>query len=124
METKILILGLICLFGLISGCEKLPTSPDLPDFQPVSINYFTANPEQVSVGEYSMLSWKTTNASRVRLFCDDGLDPFHPGISAVWKTGTMVVQPKRTIIYTLFAYPMNGSEALSEMVCVIVDPSQ
>lgn len=121
MKTKILILGLICLFGLISGCEKLPTRPD---FQPVSINYFTANPEQVSFGEYSLLSWKTTNASKVDLFCDDGVDPFRPGISAVRKTGTMVVQPKRTIIYTLFAYPMGGSEPLSEMVCVIVDPSQ
>jgi len=110
MKTKILtILSilLICFFTL-SYC-KSPVSPDIPEelLSPI-IKYFRADPGQISYGESSMLFWNTVNASKVVIFCDDGIDPFAPGIAVVEKKGAMEVWPKRTTIYTLVASSAGG----------------
>jgi len=121
MKTKILTLGLV-FFLVFIYCEKqLSTGPDIPDFKPVKINYFSASAEHILLGQSSILSWSTSNASKVLMFCDDGVRMFRPGIAVVEKTGTMEVWPDRTTIYMLTASPMQGSESVSKTLWVTVE---
>ncbi|MBA7605981.1 hypothetical protein ES703_13117 [subsurface metagenome] len=129
MKTKVLTLGLICLF-IFAYCES-PVSPDIPDeiLLPV-IEYFTASPSQIAYGGSSTLSWSTVNTWKVLLFCDDGAHMFSPGVVVVEKTGTREVSPERTTVYRLVASG-NGSpilqitpwlSALAETIIVEVVP--
>lgn len=103
MRMKVLTLGLICLF-IFAYCES-PVSPDIPEEVLLpAIEYFTANPSQISYGESSTLSWSTVNTWGVVMFCDDGVKLFRPGVTEVEETGTKEVWPDRTTVYTLLAY--------------------
>lgn len=96
MRTKVFILGLICL--LIASCKKNienPYSPEPPDTQSLTINYFTASPSQILYKEVSTLSWSVSNAVKVVIDC---------GIGEVSATGMREVSPAETTIYMLTAY--------------------
>ncbi|MBA7465155.1 hypothetical protein ES707_00317 [subsurface metagenome] len=103
MRVKIFILGLICFF-VFAYCES-PVSPDIPEEVLLpAIEYFIANPSQISYGESSTLSWSTVNTWKVLMFCDDdAVRMFRPGVCVVEKTGTMKVWPERTTFYRLVA---------------------
>lgn len=102
MRVKFLILGLV--FFLFVPCCESPVSPDIPEEMLLpAIEYFRANPSQISYGESSTLSWNTVNTWKVLMFCDDGAHMFSPGVCVVEKTGTMEVWPDRTTFYRLVA---------------------
>ncbi len=96
MKIKILSLALIFLF-VFAYCES-PVAPEPPE-EPVIpvIEYFTADQTQISLGESSTLSWSTTNAEQVLLFCYDNGQWEQPTVFVVDKT-------KRRAELTSFRY--------------------
>lgn len=66
--------------------------------QPV-IHYFKANPQGINAGDSSMLSWKVSGATTVKI---------DHGIGTVVQTGTNQVTPAVTTSYTLTAVNPNG----------------
>ncbi len=95
MRTKIYVLGLACI--LLISCGKkggAPTGPaDFASYKP-NIEYFTANPSTVKLGEKSTLSWEVHDCTSVEI---DG------GIGSVNPTGSIEVSPLETTNYTLTA---------------------
>ena len=77
------------------------------------INYFTATPDTIKVGDSSTLGWSTTNAESVTI---DNV------IGSVAKTGTAQVSPQATIKYTLTA--QNRIKQVSKEIKVIVTAPQ
>ena len=61
---------------------------------PPTIEYFTASPTAIILGDYSTLSWSTTNATTITCSNIFGSLP---------ATGTMEVSPSETTTYTLAA---------------------
>lgn len=112
MRTKILTLGLICLFVLIPGCKKqLPTSPDISSIIHPKIEYFTASHTQILLGESSTLSWSVKNATTITI---------DQGIGAVAEQGTIEVSPEEATTYTLVASTGNDSARASVQVDVLM----
>jgi hypothetical protein len=75
--------------------------------QPVSIDTFAVEPEQISAGEIASLSWQVNNPTTLDI---NG--------SRVAPTGTMVVEPLKTTTYTLTA--AGHPEPVSAEVTLIV----
>lgn len=117
MKVKILILGLICLFIFIHCDKNLPTSPDLSSANTPIINYFTANPSQISSGFTSTLSWSVSNAVRITIDCEPNTASFVVG--EVLAVGTREVSPGETTTYTLTAHDVDGT--ITKPVTVEVD---
>ncbi len=63
-----------------------------------TINSFTANPNQITLGQSSTLSWNTTNCISVNISNVGNVNP----------TGSQVVYPNQSTTYILTAYGSNG----------------
>ena len=104
MKAKILILGLILL--AIISCKKGIENPYSPEFLP-NIMYFNADPTGLFCEGTSILSWKVTRATTVKLEIAGAIIdlPVEQGISE----GTKEVAPSETTIYYLIAKNDHGS---------------
>ena len=93
-----------CLFLTIFGCKEEPTSPNIPEFIKPTIEFFTAAPNSIILGDSSTLSWSVTNATTVSI---------NQGIGIVSAAGTINVNPMATTTYTLVADNSDGRSSLS-----------
>lgn len=109
----ILFIGIFLTLGILPGCKKkLPTSPDIPDEPEIvlpTIEYFTASPESITLGEVSVLSWSTKNASSISI---------NQGIGNVDAIGTTEVSPEESTTYTLIAKNKDGEKTASVTVTI------
>jgi len=76
----------------------------------VAIESFTATPDDIASGEEATLSWSVSNATTVSI---------EPGIGAVGASGSVVVSPNLSTVYTLTA--SDGRIARTASVQVTVD---
>lgn len=74
------------------------------------VNYFTANPNSITAGGSTTLSWSVSNAASVTI---------EPGVGTVGFSGSSVVSPTATTTYTLTATNAAGSRTASAQVIVI-----
>ncbi len=88
--------------------SKAATEP-IDNNSPV-INYFTANPSSINLGDYVTLSWNVSNA---RLITIDN------GIGAVSSAGSIVFLPSGTTTYSMEASNSVGSAFERALVKVI-----
>jgi len=72
------------------------------------IEYFTANPESIILGEWSLLSWSTTNAATL------AIEPLG-NLTIPWA-GSHPVSPTETTLYTLIATNSDGQTTSS---CIV-----
>ncbi len=86
------------------GTTPAPT----PSSWPI-INYFTANPSNISAGDSSTLSWNVSNATSVTI--DHGVGTFG-------SSGTTLVYPTTNTNYTLTAYNAAGASHQSTTVFI------
>jgi hypothetical protein len=89
---------------LLASCF-LPAVPSLP-----VINSFNSTPSVVANGSPAVLDWNVSNATA--LIIDQG-------VGSVSSTGTSVVMPAATTIYTLTA--VNAAGAITKTVTVTVN---
>jgi len=122
--TKKVWLWLACLVLLLSflGCEaELPTSPDIPEARFPIISYFRATPSQITIGEFSTLSWDVHVAGFVTHHTLTVVIHFEIGIPEglpVERTGTLDVHPVETTVYKLTASA--GGNSVSKSVTVSI----
>lgn len=99
----------LSLFLSILGCKKTPTDPDISALILPTIEYFIANPEIIISGEFTTISWNTTNATTITI---------DQGIGTVSATGSIEVSPESTTTYTLTAKNSDGQKTAFCMVGV------
>jgi hypothetical protein len=80
---------------------------------PINIIYFTANPNEIKLGESSSLSWKVSNANSIEI---------DQGLGRVSNEASEKISPCETTVYTMYAKNFFGD--CQEQVRVIVIPSQ
>jgi len=101
-RKEFLVLLLISvMLALMIGCAPAPSVP--------IINSFSAAPSTITVGESTILSWSVTDATSVTI---------DQGIGSKPLTGSIVVYPTVTTIYTLTATNSVGSATASVTVTV------
>jgi peptidoglycan-associated lipoprotein len=106
-KSWILIVGMIALLMMVSGCKKKPPpAPPTPPAKPVSAT-LTANPTSVQPGQPSMLTWTTDGADDVSL---DG--------QKVNASGSQSVTPTQTTTYHLTAKGAGGTQDATAQVTV------
>ena len=81
--------------------------------QPAAINSFGASPATISAGESSTLSWTVTGATTVSI---------DQGIGNVALSGSRVVNPNSTTVYTLTATNAAGSVTATAQIIVSGTP--
>jgi len=91
------------------SAEPSPIPPTLDIGTPPFIEYFAANPESITTGGSSVLSWNVTNTSSVTI---------SPGIGTVGSAGTISVSPTTTTTYTITATNSYDSRIQSVTVSV------
>jgi len=74
-----------------------------------TINFFNANPDMISKGESSSLTWSVSSATKV---------PIEPGIGTVGLTGSQRIFPNQNTTYTLTATNELGSVDATKVVFV------
>jgi hypothetical protein len=103
---------LLLLLVVSSACIYLPASPGTSGTgtgQAPVINRFAANPETISAGGTSQLSWEVTGATSVNI---------DNGVGSVAVNGTRTVLPPSTTSYTITAANQYGSTHASAQVLV------
>ena len=94
---------------VVSGATSAPPSPGAP-----VINSFVAIPDAITLGSTSTLSWNISGAISVSI---------DQGVGNVGLTGTSVVSPGATTIYTLTAANSSGSDTVRVRVVVSAAPT-
>ena len=89
---------IICLVML--GCAQKPSSPTVS---------LSANPASVKEGQCAILTWSSTNASKLSI---------DPGVGKVDPSGSHQVCPGSTTQYTVSAVGEGGSQTASTTVSV------
>lgn len=84
--------------------------PGPPNIQPPNIQYFNAEPQRISVGGSSILSWGTSNAGVVEI----------AGIGGVLSSGERGVSPVVTTTYTLIAENEEGNRVEREVTVEVI----
>ena len=74
---------------------------------------FSANPQTISLGEFSTLDWTTTHAKSVSI---------EPGIGSVEPNGSIQVSPDQTTTYTITVDGQGGTTTESVTVSVNIPP--
>ncbi|HET7872323.1 MAG TPA: flagellar motor protein MotB, partial [Terriglobales bacterium] len=102
-----LILGMLALSIVLSGCKKKqPPPPPPPPPKPVTAT-LSANPSSVIAGQSSTLTWSTENADDVTL---EG--------QKVNVSGSQSVSPTQTTTYHLVAKGAGGTQEATAQVSV------
>lgn len=101
-----LILGMLALLTMISGCKKKPPPPPPPPPKPVTAT-LSANPSSILAGQSSTLTWSTEAADEVAL---DG--------QKVNASGSQSVSPTQTTTYHLTAKGAGGTQEATAQVTV------
>ena len=102
-----LILGMMALLMMVSGCKKKPPPPPPPPPKPVTAT-LSANPSSIMAGQSSTLTWNTEGADDVAL---DG--------QKVNVSGSQSVTPAQTTTYHLSAKGAGGTQEATAQVTVM-----
>lgn len=102
-----LILGMMALLMMVSGCKKKPPPPPPPPPKPVTAT-LSANPSSIMAGQSSTLTWNTDGADDVAL---DG--------QKVNVSGSQSVTPAQTTTYHLSAKGAGGTQEATAQVTVM-----
>jgi peptidoglycan-associated lipoprotein len=103
-----LVIGLLALFMMVSGCKKKPPPPPPTPPAKAPTATLTADPASIQAGQSSMLKWSTENADDVTL---DG--------NKVNASGSQTVSPTQTTTYHLTAKGAGGSQDATAQVTVM-----
>jgi hypothetical protein len=100
----------------LSSSQDNPTSPETsqtPGVNSPTINSFNANPDMISKGESSDLTWSVSSATKVSI---------EPDIGTVGLTGSQRIYPDKNTTYTLTA--TNEFESVdAKKVVFVKDPT-
>jgi peptidoglycan-associated lipoprotein len=109
--TLVLVLGAIMLLG---ACKKkvAPPPPPPPPAPPAPTASLSANPNSVTQGQPTTLTWQTTNATDVSI----------DGIGAVDGNGSKQVVPAASTTYRLVAKGAGGTQDATARVTVNEPP--
>ncbi len=106
-----LILGVLALLMMVSGCKKKPPpAPPAPPPKPVTAT-LSANPTSIQRGQSSTLTWSTDGADDVTL---EG--------QKVNTSGSQTVTPTDTTTYHLVAKGAGGTQEATAQVTVTAPP--
>ncbi|MGA7677765.1 MAG: hypothetical protein WCA51_05265, partial [Dehalococcoidia bacterium] len=115
MKKLIPLFLLVLVVAFAAGCD-LAGITITPSTQPPAISSFGASPPTIAAGESSTLSWSIAGATMVSI---------DQGIGNVALSGSRVVMPSATTIYTLTATNAAGvSTTATAQVIVTGAPSQ
>jgi peptidoglycan-associated lipoprotein len=103
-----LILGMLALFMMVSGCKKKPPPPPPTPPAKAPTATLTADPATIQPGQSSTLKWTTENADDVTL---DG--------NKVNASGSQTVSPTQTTTYHLTAKSAGGTQDATAQVTVV-----
>lgn len=104
----IFIIAIILAIISLSGCEDV----DIGELTQFSITKFEVEPTIVNEGESANLSWVVLSAESVSI---------DQGVGSVSNTGTRIVMPTETTIYTLTA--VNATKTLTATTQIVVKSS-
>src|SRR5512141_3163084 len=113
-----LTLFVLVVFGF-SGCGTKATNPTPnPDQNQITVA-FSAGPTSLTNGQYTTLTWKTTNATSVSLTPninddDDGVE--------LPTSGSRTVVPTQTTMYTLTATAPNAVTKAQSVNVTVTSP--
>ena len=102
-----LILGMLALFMMVSGCKKKPPPPPPTPPAKAPTATLTADPATIQPGQSSTLKWTTENADDVTL---DG--------NKENASGSQTVSPTQTTTYHLTAKSAGGTQDATAQVAV------
>ncbi len=96
---------------IIAGCGKKqpPPPPATPPPPPAPTASISANPDTISEGDATTLTWKTDNATEVTI---------DNGVGTVDVSGSRRVNPTQTTTYTLTAKGAGGTQTATATVTV------
>ena len=101
--------------GEYQGTVEIKIFEQLPDLVEPKIEYFISDDYNLAPGDSAKLSWHVTNADRVIL---------DPGDGTVPETGTEIVTPSETTVYTLKAINDAGEDRERRTIDVTEQPLQ
>jgi peptidoglycan-associated lipoprotein len=101
---------------IIAGCGKKqpPPPPATPPPPPAPTASISANPDTITEGDATTLTWKTDNATEVTI---------DNGVGTVDANGSRRVNPTQTTTYTLSAKGAGGTQTATATVTVNAKPA-
>jgi peptidoglycan-associated lipoprotein len=106
-SNRIVVLGVLALLMVASGCKKKETAPPPPPPPKAVSATLSANPTSIEAGQSATLTWSTENATDVAL---DG--------NKVDPSGSQTVSPTQTTTYHLTAKGAAGTQEATAQVSV------
>lgn len=111
--------ALLCAMAavlIIGGCKKKETAPPPPPPPPPAAPTasLSANPDSITAGQSTTLTWRTENANDVNI----------EGIGKVDASGTQSVTPQASTTYRLTAKGPGGTQDATARVTVAAPPQQ
>ena len=111
--------ALLCAMAavlIIGGCKKKETAPPPPPPPPPAAPTasLSANPDSITAGQSTTLTWRTENANDVNI----------EGIGKVDPSGTQSVTPQASTTYRLTAKGPGGTQDATARVTVAAPPQQ
>lgn len=106
--------AVLILLGVTSGCGPGGPLSFLSPGEPPVVESFSASPLTISVGESSTLSWAISGATAVQI---------DQGIGSVALTGSRLVAPTTTTIYTLVATNPAGKSVTASAQVTVSEPA-
>jgi peptidoglycan-associated lipoprotein len=104
-SNRIVVLGVLALLMVASGCKKKETAPPPPPPPKAVTATLSANPTSIQAGQSATLTWSTENATDVAL---DG--------NKVDPSGSQTVSPTQTTTYHLTAKGAAGTQEATAQV--------
>ena len=111
-SNRIVVLGVLALLMVASGCKKKETAPPPPPPPKAVTATLSANPTSIQAGQSATLTWSTENATDVAL---DG--------NKVDPSGSQTVSPTQTTTYHLTAKGAAGTQEATAQVEVAAKPT-
>jgi peptidoglycan-associated lipoprotein len=111
-SNRIVVLGVLALLMVASGCKKKETAPPPPPPPKAVVANLSANPASIQAGQSATLTWSTENATDVAL---DG--------NKVDPSGSQTVSPTQTTTYHLAAKGASGTQEATAQVEVAAKPT-
>ena len=108
-SNRIVVLGVLALLMVASGCKKKETAPPPPPPPKAPTATLSANPSSIQRGQSSTLTWSTENATDVAL---DG--------NKVDLSSSQTVTPAQTTTYHLTAKGAGGTQDATAQVLSLI----